>query len=231
MTGGGSSPTPGLISLAHNGVLFLDEVAEFSVKLLETLRQPLEDNTVTVNRVKRTVTFPSAFMLVCAMNPCKCGYYGHPTIKCSCKPEDIKKYMSRISGPLLDRIDIQIEVPALNFEQLSSDKKSEGSEQIRQRVAAARKLAVERYRKNGCLANCNAELEPKDVRVFCKTDDSAQALLKAAYDNLGLSARGYDRVLRLARTIADLAGQEEISVSHVAEAIQLRSLDRKYTEI
>lgn len=231
LSGGGATVKPGEVSLAHNGVLFLDELPEFPKTVTETLRQPLEDREISITRASGHYTFPSSFMLVCAMNPCKCGYYGHPTIKCTCRPDDIRKYMSRISGPLLDRIDIQIEVPALNFEQLSSDKKGDSSEVMRERVKRARDLALERFHSQGCKANCNAELEAKDVRVFCKTDDGAKALLKAAYDNLGLSARGYDRVLRLSRTIADLAGEEQISAAHVAEAIQLRSLDRKYMEI
>lgn len=228
LSGGGAQVKPGEVSLAHNGVLFLDELPEFPKSVTETLRQPLEDRVISITRASGHFTFPSSFMLVCAMNPCKCGYFGHPTIKCTCREEDVRKYMSRISGPLLDRIDIQIEVPALNFEQLSSTRKSEPSSAMRERVLKAREFALNRYRANGCAANCNAELESKDITTFCRTDDKARALLKNAYDKLGLSARGYDRVLRLSRTIADLDGSEDISVRHVAEAIQLRSLDRKY---
>lgn len=231
LSGGGAVVKPGEVSLAHNGVLFLDELPEFPKTVTETLRQPLEDRIISITRASGHYTFPSSFMLVCAMNPCKCGYYGHPTIKCTCRPDDIKKYMSRISGPLLDRIDIQIEVPALNFEQLNSDKKGESSEVMRERVNRARKLALERFRKYDCKANCNAELESKEVRLMCKPDEGAKVLLRAAFDNLGLSARGYDRILKLSRTIADLAGEENISSVHIAEAIQLRSLDRKYVEI
>ncbi|MBQ8552188.1 MAG: YifB family Mg chelatase-like AAA ATPase [Clostridia bacterium] len=234
LVGGGSNPQPGEISLAHNGVLFLDELPEFNKAVTESLRQPLEDGKVTITRTGGKVTYPCSFMLVAAMNPCKCGYFGHPTKKCHCKQEDIKKYMSKISGPLLDRIDIQVEVSSLTYDELSVPRKSETSAQVRERVDRARKIARERCeaaaKKDPMmpLIYKNSDMSTRHLAAFCKLDEEASALLRNAYDKMGLSARGYDRLLRVARTIADLAGSENIGMLHVAEAIQLRSLDRKY---
>lgn len=228
LAGGGKIPRPGEISLAHNGVLFLDEFPEFRTDALEVLRQPLEDNRVTVSRVSGSFTFPAAAMLVAAMNPCRCGYYGHPTKKCTCKAEDIKKYLSKISGPLLDRIDIQIEVPSISYEEISDPTPAESSERIRERVNAARDFAHKRYKNSTHDIKSNGSLSAADVRIYCVMDDSGHALLKSAFNSLGLSARGHDRLLRVARTIADLEESETIKAQHIAEAIQLRSLDRKY---
>lgn len=229
LAGGGKIPAPGEISLAHNGVLFLDELPEFTTQAMEVLRQPLEDTSVTITRVGGKVTFPANFMLICAMNPCKCGYYGHPTKKCTCTPNDIRRYLSRVSGPLLDRIDIQVEMPSLSYQEIAggADTPAESSAEIRARVNKARKIALARYEKENSLY-CNASLSPTQIRKYCKMDTAAADILKKAFDRLGLSARGYDRILRVARTIADLAGSEEIRAPHIAEAIQFRSLDRKY---
>ncbi len=226
MTGGGSSPTPGLISLAHNGVLFLDEVAEFSVKLLETLRQPLEDNTVTVNRVKRTVTFPSAFMLVCAMNPCPCGNYGHPTLRCSCTPQQVERYINKISGPLLDRIDLQVEMPPVPIKEIKSARPAETSAEIKKRVDNARKIQQERY--NNESFNCNAKMSPSALRKYCHMTDKATELLSDVFEKTALSMRAYDKLIKIGQTIADLEGKEVIEAEHISEAIYFRSLDKKY---
>ncbi len=228
LAGGGSIPMPGEISLAHNGVLFLDELPEFNKQVTETLRQPLEDGQITITRALGKFTFQSDFMLVCAMNPCRCGYYGHPSGKCTCKREDIQKYLSKISGPLLDRIDIQIEVPSLTYEEISDPTPAESSEKIRERVNNARAFAQERYKKSDHDIKSNGALSAADVRTYCVTDDEGRMLMKSAFSSLGLSARGHDRLLRVARTIADLAQSETILAEHIAEAIQLRSLDRKY---
>lgn len=236
LVGGGVIPMPGEISLAHNGVLFLDELPEFPKLVTDTLRQPLEDRKVTITRASGRVTYPCSFMLVAAMNPCRCGYFGHPTHPCTCAPGEVKRYISKISGPLLDRIDIQVELPSLSYDELSSDTApAETSAQIRKRVIAARKFMRERLEASGITGNetggrifCNAQLDSAGIKATCVTTREASLILRASYDRLGLSARGYDRVMRLARTIADLDASEKIDASHVAQAITLRSLDKKY---
>ena len=230
LVGGGSNPRPGEISLAHNGVLFLDELPEFNKSLTESLRQPIEDGTVSVVRAAARVRYPSHFMLVAAMNPCRCGYYGDPNRTCTCREDDVHRYLSRVSGPLLDRIDIQVELPSVSFEEMSGGGEAgEPSAVIRARVNAARAFARRRAERAGAThLYSNAAMSPADVHTFCTVDEGARALLEAAFQNLGLSGRGYDRVLRVARTIADLAGSETITAAHIAEAIQMRSLDRKY---
>ncbi len=229
LVGGGINPMPGEVSLAHNGVLFLDELPEFPKQVTDALRQPLEDRRVTITRANGRVTFPCSFMLVGAMNPCRCGYFGHPTHPCTCKAGDVKRYISRISGPMLDRIDIHIELPSLSYDEISArDERAESSAVIRERVTRARAFARRRMEGSGRAVYCNAQLDAAGIQTFCTPDAEASALLKAAYDRMGLSARGYDRILRVARTIADLDGSELIRASHIAEAIQLRSLDRKY---
>jgi len=221
MAGGGSTPRPGEISLAHNGVLFLDELPEFHSDVLEVLRQPLEDGQTQISRVSGSVTYPSRFMLVCAMNPCKCGWYGHPSGRCTCTEQAVRRYLSRLSGPMLDRIDICVDVPALDYEELSgASAPAESSADIRARVNAARRIQTERYGPDG--PACNAQMGPKELRTYCKLDEGCQKLIRGAYDRLGLTARGYDRILRVARTIADLDGAEEIAVHHLAEALQYR---------
>lgn len=226
LSGGGRIPKPGEISLAHNGVLFLDELPEFGRGALEVLRQPLEDGKVTISRAAGTLSYPCSIMLVCAMNPCPCGYYGHPRRKCTCPPGAVAKYLSRISGPLLDRIDLHVEVPPVEFEELRGSGPGESSAAIRARVNAARALQQERYRGGGI--TCNARLTPSLLRKYCGLSDKAGALLKDAFERMGLSARAYDRILKVSRTIADLDGGGEIRTEHVAEAVQYRSLDRKY---
>ena len=226
LTGGGPVPRPGDFSLAHNGVLFLDEMPEFSKLALEVLRQPLEDGMVHISRVRQRLTYPGRVMLVGAMNPCPCGYYGHPTKACTCSPQTLQRYLGRISGPMLDRIDIQVEVPPVNYEQISSEEKAESSEVVRERVTAARALQNTRY--SGLAVTCNAGIPPALLAEICTLDTAAEALLRASFDRLSLSARAYDRILKVARTIADLAGTQTILAAHIAEAIQFRSLDRKY---
>lgn len=226
LTGGGTIPRPGEISLAHNGVLFLDELPEFSRSSMETMRQPLEDGYVTVSRVNGTVTFPCNVMLVTAMNPCPCGYYGHPTRPCTCSDGAVSRYLGRVSGPLLDRIDLHIEVPPVDFDNLSSTKREESSAAIKLRVDAARDIQLHRYK--GTRAGCNAQIPPELLHEVCRTSKAADALIKNAFEKFGLSARAYDRVLKVARTIADLDASPDIEAKHAAEAVRYRTLDRKY---
>lgn len=226
LVGGGGNPQPGEISLAHNGVLFLDELPEFKRTVLEVMRQPLEERRVTISRAKFTVDYPSSFMLVASMNPCPCGYYNHPEKECICPPGVVQKYLSKISGPLLDRIDLHVEVTPVNFGELSSERKAEASELIRERVIKARDIQIERFGNKPDL-HANAQMGSQMVRDICKINAAGQNLLKKAMEKLGLSARAYDRILKVARTIADLAGSEEIELEHLAEAIHFRSLDRE----
>ena len=226
MTGGGNYPQPGEISLAHNGVLFLDELPEFSRNVLEVLRQPLEDRKITISRVKCNVEYPAGFMLVASMNPCPCGYYNHPTKPCVCSHGQVQKYLNRISGPLLDRIDLQIEVIPVPFEKMSDARPGESSEAIRQRVVAARRIQEERYREVPGIY-CNAQMTSKLLALHARPDTAGLALLKNAMTRLNLSARAYDRILKVARTIADLEGSESILPMHLAEAIGYRNLDRE----
>ncbi len=219
MAGGGSNPHPGEISLAHNGVLFLDELPEFSKEVLETLRQPLEDGMVQISRVAGTAVFPARFMLVCAMNPCKCGWYGFSD-RCRCTPQAVEKYLGKLSGPLLDRIDLYVEVPPLDFDQLSRRPEAESSAVIKARVNAARTIQTARFGTEG--PDCNAHMGQRELSTFCALDQAGAALIKGAFDRMGLTARSYDRILRVARTIADLDGAESIAVDHLAEAIQYR---------
>jgi len=225
LIGGGSIPRPGEVSLAHHGVLFLDEIAEFRREVLEVLRQPMEDGLVTIARAATSLTYPASFMLAAAMNPCPCGYHGDNSHECACSPSQIQKYMSRLSGPLMDRIDIHIEVPAVNFKELSSEACGEKSEAIRARINQARRRQLERY-KNFDRIFCNAHMESQMIREICVIDDKAKALLKLAITKQGLSARAYDRILKVARTIADLEDSGQIDTPHIAEAIGYRSLDR-----
>lgn len=226
LVGGGSNPQPGEISLAHNGVLFLDELPEFKRTALEVMRQPLEERRVSISRAKFTVDYPSSFMLIASMNPCPCGYYNHPEKECTCPPGTVQKYLSKISGPLLDRIDLHVEVTPVNFSELSSDRLAEKSELIRDRVIHAREIQTERFGNKPDL-HANAQMSPQMVRDICKINAAGQTLLKKAMEKLGLSARAYDRILKVSRTIADLSGSEEIKLEHLAEAIHFRSLDRE----
>jgi magnesium chelatase family protein len=226
LIGGGAHPRPGEVSLAHHGVLFLDELPEFNKNVLEVMRQPLEDGRVTISRAAMSLTFPASFMLAAAMNPCPCGYYTDHSHECNCSPQNIQKYMAKVSGPLLDRIDIHIEVPALKYQELSQKEPGESSIEIQKRVDRARDIQLQRFsgRKN---IFCNAHMQSKDIRKNCSIDDSSETLLRTAIEKFGLSARAFDRILKVSRTIADLEGSPEISLPHIAEAIQYRSLDRK----
>ena len=228
LSGGGSTPKPGELSLAHNGILFLDELPEFRRDSLEVLRQPLEDGNVTISRVNATLTYPCNIMLIASMNPCKCGYFGDSRRQCTCTPTQVNRYRSRISGPLLDRIDIQVEVSNVDYEDLSSTENSETSAEIKKRVNKTRKLQLERYKDYNIYSN--SQLDAGMLKKFCPLGEEENAILRAAFDNLGLSARAHSRILKVARTIADLEGSENIKSEHIAEAIQNRSLDRKYFE-
>lgn len=226
LSGGGTVPKPGEVSLAHNGVLFLDELPEFSRAAMEVLRQPIENGEITISRVSGTLSYPCDVMLVAAMNPCPCGYYGHPTRKCICGPKAVTRYLSKVSGPLLDRIEIQIEVPPVEFSDLTSQIQEECSADIKKRVNKARYIQQERYKGTG--VKCNSGITPAMLNKCCPMDDKAQQLLGKAFDKMGLSARAYDRILKVSRTIADLDQSEVIKSIHIAEAVQYRSLDRKY---
>lgn len=242
LVGGGTNPQPGEISLAHNGVLFCDELPEFSRNVLEVMRQPLEDRRINISRAKYSVDYPCSFMFVASMNPCPCGYYNDPTHTCVCSPGQIQRYMNKISGPLLDRIDIQVEMPELDFSELSSAEQGESSETIRARVEAARELSRERFRaagKENYALLCNAKMDTDDIRAFCELDEGCLKILETSFKRMNLSARAYDRILRVARTIADLdcvssgagptTGIEaggRIEKRHVMEAVQMRSLDK-----
>jgi magnesium chelatase family protein len=226
LVGGGSNPQPGEISLAHNGVLFLDELPEFKRTVLEVLRQPIEDRVVTISRARLSVEYPASFMLVAAMNPCPCGYYNHPTIQCMCGPGIVQKYLNKISGPLLDRIDIHVEVVPVPFKELSEARNGEKSAIVRERVVKARKIQEQRYQEKKNI-HCNAQMSSKLLREICKIDSTGQLMLKNAMEKLSLSARAYDRILKVSRTIADLEGSANILSEHLAEAIHYRSLDRE----
>ena len=223
LAGGGTNPKPGEISLAHRGVLFLDELPEFQRNTLDLMRQPLEDNEITISRISGTVTYPADIMLVCAMNPCKCGWYGDSSNRCSCSEQSVKNYRSRISGPLLDRIDIIVEVPAVAFEHLRARKEAEPSSAIKERVNAARTMQNRRFGQSSGM--CNARMGPTELRYFCVIDDESHQMMKDAFNVFGLTARSYDRILKVARTIADLDGSEKITSDHIAEAIQYRIVD------
>lgn len=227
LIGGGQFPRPGEVSLAHKGVLFLDELPEFRKNVLEVLRQPVEDGEVTISRTRMSITYPANFNLVAAMNPCPCGYYGHPTRDCRCNATQVQKYLAHISGPLLDRIDIHIEVPAIEYKDLTAEASGEDSTIIREQVIAARNVQAERFQHVPALG-VNADMGSKEVRKYCQIDREGQALLKSAMDQLGLSARAYDRIIKVSRTIADLEGALNIKPEHLAEAIQYRNLDREF---
>jgi magnesium chelatase family protein len=225
LVGGGNNPQPGEISLAHNGVLFLDELPEFKRTVLEVLRQPMEERMITISRARFSVDYPAYFMLVASMNPCPCGYYNHPEKECVCAPGTVQKYLNRISGPLMDRIDLHVEVTPVPIKELSSEIQSESSFSIRDRVVKAREIQLKRYdNTNG--THCNAQLRPKDLKVYCEIDKIGKNILDRAMEKLGLSARAYDRIIKVSRTISDLAGSERILPEHLAEAIQFRTLDR-----
>ena len=225
LVGGGGIPQPGEISLAHNGVLFLDELPEFKRTVLEVMRQPLEERKVTISRARISVDFPTNFMLIASMNPCPCGYYNHPEKECVCGAGQVQRYLNKVSGPLLDRIDLHVEVTPVSFDQMTQNRKAESSEEIRTRVIEARALQQQRFEKHGI--HSNAMMGSRMVKEVCQINDVGRTLLKKAMERLGLSARAYDRILKVSRTIADLAGTETIKVEHLAEAIQYRSLDRE----
>ncbi len=229
LSGGGVIPRPGEISLAHNGVLFLDELPEFSRQAMEVLRQPIEDDKITISRANASITYPCSAMIVCAMNPCPCGYFGHPKRQCTCPEGAAKRYLAKISGPMLDRIDIHIEVPPVDFEKLSSKVPGECSADIRKRVNAARKIQQERLAGTG--VSCNAKMDSALTKKYCVPSPKALIMLEQVFEKLDLSARAYDKVLRVARTVADLDGSETIEAAHIAQAVQFRSLDRKYRRL
>ena len=224
LTGGGAMAKPGEMSLAHNGVLFLDEMPEYSRVTLENLRQPIEDGVITISRAARTVEYPANFMLVASMNPCPCGYYGSKTHECTCTPLQISKYVSRLSGPLMDRIDLQIEVSGVTYDDLAEKGYSESSEEIKKRVDKARNIQLNRYRGTGVYSN--SKMNSEMIKKYCVLDADSEKLLKNAFDKMGLTARAYTRILKVARTIADLDGKENIEASHISEALQYRNLDR-----
>jgi magnesium chelatase family protein len=224
LVGGGGNPQPGEISLSHNGVLFLDELPEFKRTVLEVMRQPMEERKVTISRAKISLDYPANFMLIASMNPCPCGYYNHPDKECICGPGVVQRYLSKVSGPLLDRIDLHVEVVPVGFDEMTARRKSESSESIRERVVKAREIQSQRF--SGQSIYCNAMMPSNKVKAICAVNDAGNALLKTAMERLGLSARAYDRILKVSRTIADLAASDEIQVEHLAEAIQYRSLDR-----
>jgi len=226
LVGGGSYPQPGEISLAHNGVLFLDELPEFKRTVLEVMRQPLEDRCITISRSKFSIEYPASFMLVASMNPCPCGFYNHPDKDCVCSPGVVQKYLNRISGPLLDRIDIHIEVVPVPFDKLSELRPAESSESVRYRVIRARKVQIERFNGHDGI-HCNAQLTPSLMREHCIISNEGSQLLKIAMEKLGLSARAYDRIIKVSRTIADLEESRDIEPQHLSEAINYRSLDRE----
>jgi len=226
LVGGGGIPQPGEISLSNNGVLFLDELPEFKRSVLEVMRQPMEERRVTISRAKISIDYPANFMLVASMNPCPCGYFNHPEKECVCGPGVVQRYLSKISGPLLDRIDLHVEVVPVSFDEMTANRKNESSEQIRERVVKARELQAARFSEHENIY-CNAMMPSNLVKKICEINDSGKGLLKTAMERLGLSARAYDRILKVSRTIADLAGTDEIKVEHLAEAIQYRSLDRE----
>ena len=223
LAGGGTNPRPGEISMAHQGVLFLDELPEFHKDTLDLMRQPLEDGQVTISRVAGAVTYPAEFMLVCAMNPCKCGWYGDPSGRCSCSENSVRSYRSRISGPMLDRIDIVVEVPSVHFEDLRRRAEAEPSAAVKERVDAARRIQNDRYGVDSGI--CNARMKPGDLRRYCELDEASAGLMKQAFEAMGLTARSYDRILKVARTVADLDGSETIQPQHLAEAIQYRAVN------
>ena len=226
LSGGGIVPRPGEVSMAHNGVLFLDEFPEFSRQAMEVLRAPIEDGQVTISRANGRLTYPCEFSLIAAINPCPCGFFGHPKRACICSQQAVKRYLGKISGPMLDRLDIHVEVPAVEYEELTGKRDGESSAEIKKRVEKARAIQNERYK--GTEITCNARLTSGLMQKYCKLDESANKILKNAFENLGMSARSYDRILKIARTVADLDGKETIGAAHVAQAIQFRSLDRKY---
>ena len=228
LSGGGAIPKPGEVSLAHNGVLFLDELPEFTRNTLEVLRQPIEDGVISISRAAAKFQYPCSVMVIAAMNPCPCGYYGHPTRPCTCSTGAAQRYLNRVSGPLIDRLDIHVSVPPVDFQNLSSDRKSEPSSEIKKRVEKARAIQHERFKGTGI--TCNAKMDAASTRKYCKMSSNAMYILQAAFERLSLSARAYDKVLRIARTIADLDGEVQIDTKHITEAIQYRSFDRRFEE-